>query len=49
MGVSGCGKSSLGDAVASALHRPFIEGDSHHSKSNRTKMTEGIALTDADR
>jgi gluconokinase len=49
MGVSGCGKSSLGDAVAGALHRPFIEGDAHHSESNRTKMTEGIALTDADR
>jgi gluconokinase len=49
MGVSGCGKSSLGDAVASALQRPFIEGDAHHSESNRTKMREGIALTDADR
>ena len=49
MGVSGCGKSSLGDAAASALQRPFIEGDAHHSASNRAKMSDGIALTDADR
>lgn len=49
MGVSGCGKSSLGAALAEALGARFIEGDSHHSEANRTKMREGIALTDADR
>lgn len=49
MGVAGCGKSSLGQAVAAALALPLIEGDDHHSADSRTKMSQGIALTDADR
>lgn len=49
MGVSGCGKSSLGAALAQALHLRFVEGDSHHSAANRAKMNQGTALTDADR
>lgn len=49
MGVSGCGKSSLGAAVAKALNLPLIEGDDHHSATSRTKMSQGIALTDEDR
>jgi gluconokinase len=49
MGVSGCGKSSLGAALANALGARFIEGDSHHSPANRAKMREGVALTDTDR
>jgi gluconokinase len=49
MGVSGCGKSSAGAAVASALGLPLIEGDAFHSASNRTKMQQGFPLTDADR
>jgi gluconokinase len=49
MGVSGCGKSSLGAALAAALGARFIEGDSHHSPANRAKMAEGTPLTDADR
>jgi gluconokinase len=49
MGVSGCGKSSLGAALATALGLPLIEGDDHHPPSNVEKMSHGIALTDADR
>jgi len=49
MGVSGCGKSSLGAAIAAALGLPLIEGDDHHSESSRQKMSVGIALTDVDR
>ena len=49
MGVAGCGKSSLGTAVARGFGLPLIEGDDHHSQSNRQKMKDGIALNDADR
>lgn len=49
MGVAGCGKSTLGLVVAQALGLPLIEGDDFHSADNRTKMNQGIALTDADR
>ncbi|MDM0003837.1 gluconokinase [Variovorax sp. J22G73] len=49
MGVSGCGKSSLGAALATALGLPLIEGDDHHPPANVQKMSHGIALTDADR
>jgi gluconokinase len=49
MGVAGCGKSTLGAALARVLGRPLIEGDDFHSAANRDKMNRGIALTDADR
>jgi gluconokinase len=49
MGVSGCGKSSLGAALATALGLPLIEGDDHHPPANVEKMSHGVALTDADR
>ena len=49
MGVAGCGKSSLGQAVAQAIGRPLIEGDDFHSESNRAKMRAAVPLTDADR
>jgi len=49
MGVAGCGKSSLGQALAQALGRPYIEGDAYHSPDSIAKMRAGIALTDADR
>ncbi|WP_370877035.1 gluconokinase [Acidovorax sp. A1169] len=49
MGVAGCGKSSLGAAVATEQGLPLIEGDDHHSAASREKMSQGIALTDADR
>ena len=49
MGVAGCGKSSLGQAVARALDWPLVEGDDFHPAANVEKMRAGIALVDADR
>lgn len=49
MGVAGCGKSSLGGVVAHATGLQLVEGDDHHSASNRDKMQSGVPLTDADR
>ena len=49
MGVAGCGKSSLGAAVAADQALLLIEGDNFHSAASRDKMAHGIALTDADR
>jgi gluconokinase len=49
MGVAGCGKSSLGQSLAAALQLPLIEGDDHHSAASRTKMSQGVPLTDTDR
>jgi gluconokinase len=49
MGVSGCGKSHVGAAIASRLGLPLIEGDAFHSEANRALMQSGVALTDADR
>src|SRR5436190_17081453 len=49
MGVSGCGKSSVGEAVARALDLSLIEGDDFHPAANKAKMTSGVPLTDADR
>jgi len=49
MGVSGCGKSSLGSELATRLGAPFLEGDALHPESNRRKMAEGVPLDDGDR
>lgn len=47
MGVAGCGKSSLGSSVASALRLPWIEGDDFHSAESQQRMRDGMPLTDA--
>ena len=49
MGVSGCGKSSLGAALSQALGIPYRDGDDLHPAVNVAKMRAGEALTDADR
>jgi len=49
MGVSGCGKTTIGEKLASALHIPYYEGDTFHPTSNVEKMSNGIPLTDEDR
>lgn len=49
MGVSGCGKTSVGVALAGRLRLPFIEGDRLHPAANIAKMAGGIALSDSDR
>ena len=49
MGVAGCGKSTIGAAVAEALDCIYMDGDDFHPQSNIEKMSKGIALTDEDR
>lgn len=49
MGVSGSGKSSIGEGVAAKLGIHFIEGDALHPAANVEKMSKGIPLTDEDR
>jgi gluconokinase len=49
MGVSGSGKSSIGEKIAAGLGLPFVEGDALHPASNVEKMSKGIPLTDEDR
>jgi gluconokinase len=49
MGVSGSGKTSVGEAIAEACGYPFIEGDALHPPENIRKMSQGIPLTDDDR
>lgn len=49
MGVSGCGKSTVGSLLAQALGCRFVEGDSLHPPGNVARMAEGTPLTDADR
>lgn len=49
MGVSGCGKTSVGRLLANDLSIPFIDADDHHPASNIEKMSKGIPLNDNDR
>lgn len=49
MGVSGCGKSTVGEGLGERLGWPFRDGDSFHSPANVAKMHAGIPLTDEDR
>lgn len=49
MGVAGCGKSTIGEALSATLGWPFRDADSFHPASNVAKMSRGEALTDADR
>ncbi len=49
MGVSGCGKITVGQGLAAALNWGFSDADEFHSPANVEKMKNGIPLTDADR
>ncbi len=49
MGVSGCGKSTVGRELAAAMGLPFVEGDDLHPPRNVAKMASGTPLTDDDR
>jgi gluconokinase len=48
-GVSGSGKTTVGELLASRLAWPFIDGDSLHPAANIAKMRAGVPLTDEDR
>lgn len=49
MGVSGSGKSTVGEAVGAALGVPYIDGDEYHPQANIDKMSHGEPLNDDDR
>ena len=49
MGVSGSGKTTVGAAVAQAIHAKFIDGDDLHPRANIQKMASGQPLNDDDR
>jgi len=49
MGVSGCGKTTLTQALGAALGLRAIDGDDLHLPESVRKMSAGIALTDEDR
>jgi len=47
--VAGCGKSTIGVALAERLGAEFLDGDSLHPQANIDKMASGTPLNDADR
>lgn len=49
MGVSGCGKSTIGRLLACELTIPFFDGDDYHTEANVKKMALGNPLNDTDR
>ncbi len=49
MGVSGCGKTAVGQTLAQRLGIPFLEGDDFHPSQNIAKMSSGVPLDDDDR
>jgi gluconokinase len=49
MGVSGCGKSTVGKQLAQALPATFLDADDFHPPANVERMRAGIALSDAER
>jgi len=49
MGVSGCGKSTVGVALAKKLDCLFYDGDDYHPPENVAKMASGFPLNDTDR
>ena len=49
MGVSGCGKSSVGLALSVTCGMTFIDGDDLHPQANIKKMSCGKPLNDKDR
>ncbi|MDR7330150.1 gluconokinase [Corynebacterium guangdongense] len=49
MGVSGSGKTTVGEMLAEQLGLPYYDGDDLHPQANIDKMAQGIPLTDEDR
>lgn len=49
IGVSGCGKTTIGRLLSQALGVPFFDGDDFHPPANVEKMSYGVPLTDDDR
>lgn len=49
MGVSGCGKTTIGRLLSEKLNIPFFDADNFHTDNNIRKMKAGIPLNDDDR
>lgn len=49
MGVSGCGKTTVGKRLAEQLGCPFVDADDLHPPANKARMSAKIPLTDEDR
>lgn len=49
MGVSGSGKSTIGQAIGDRIGVAYLDGDSYHSQANIDKMASGTPLDDDDR
>ena len=49
MGVSGSGKTTVGEALGARFRVPLLEGDQFHPEANIAKMSSGTPLTDEDR
>lgn len=49
MGVSGCGKTTVGAMLATELDGEFVDGDALHPEANIKKMSTGTPLDDDDR
>ena len=49
MGVSGCGKTTVGQELAASFRLPFYDADDFHPAANIEKMSHNIPLTDEDR
>ncbi len=49
MGVSGCGKTTIGRLLGESLGWPFYDGDDFHPAANVAKMASGVPLEDEDR
>jgi len=49
MGVSGCGKTTVGQLLSRQLNIPFYDADDFHPAANVAKMKAGIPLQDTDR
>ncbi|XP_073219846.1 gluconokinase isoform X2 [Cicer arietinum] len=49
MGVSGAGKTTIGQRLEKDIKYKYLDADDFHSQSNKEKMSMGIPLTDEDR
>jgi gluconokinase len=48
-GVSGVGKTTIGEVLSARLGWRFEDADDYHSEANKQKMRSGVALSDEDR